>query len=83
MTKDDRRRQKMISKLVDNKMNHWRVHLADLVAKWGSQSELSRRTGLNNVYLNRLLHAKQEPSLRTAIKLSEATGVPLRQFIGD
>ena len=47
-----------------------------------SQAALSRRTGINSSYLSRIETGKVHPTVRTAVRISEALGLSLEDLVG-
>lgn len=61
--------------------DEFREHLARAIEKLGmSQQELSRKSGVHFVTINRILQGTQEPTLTNAEKLAQAVGISLPKF---
>ena len=45
-----------------------------------NQGDLARKLGISGAQMSRILTGKSVPSLRVAIELQDATGIPAREF---
>lgn len=66
---------------VDRQMNRFRKVLGSELTEWGAKSAVAESAQITNVYLSKILHAQAEPSLRVALRLSRALGVPLEEML--
>lgn len=46
-----------------------------------SEAEFARTIGVSQPYMNRLRRGVRSPSLKLALRLEEATGIPAGQFL--
>jgi transcriptional regulator with XRE-family HTH domain len=60
----------------------FRAQLAAAMKHQGiTQTSLAEKTGIDRVFILRILHGKQTPTLATAGKLAEGVGVPLWKLL--
>jgi transcriptional regulator with XRE-family HTH domain len=62
----------------------FRTNLATTMNRQGvTQSALAEKTGVSRVFILRILHGTQTPTLATAGKLADGVGLPLWKLLKD
>lgn len=47
-----------------------------------SQNQFAREMGVSHGYMSELMHGTKRPGLRLALRMEQATGIPVREFAG-